>query len=269
MPVFWFALSFVTIINWQHAVLAFLLIHVLLYPSSNGYNSYMDRDTDSIGGIENPMQPTRELFYTTIVLDIAGTLLSLFISWQFSLGFILYIFFSRMYSYRGIRLKRFPIIGYITVIINQGALIFAMVYFAAELNGNHPVPLQGLTASAFLIGGFYPITQIYQHRSDAKDNVKTISMLLGKRGTFIFCAIMYAIAFSLLFFYYQQENKLGSFFVLQIFFVPVVVYFIRWMLQVWKNENYADYKNTMRMNVLAGTCTNLAFITLIIIQKIG
>jgi len=79
MPVFWFALSFVTIINWQQAVLAFLLIHVLLYPSSNGYNSYMDRDTDSIGGIENPMQPVRELFYTTIVLDIAGILLSLLI----------------------------------------------------------------------------------------------------------------------------------------------------------------------------------------------
>lgn len=269
MPVFWFALSFVNIINWQHAFIAFLLIHVLLYPSSNGYNSYMDRDTGSIGGVETPMQPTRELFYTTIVMDATGILLSFFISWQFALGFIIYILFSRLYSYRGIRLKRFPVIGYLTVIINQGALMFAVVYSAAERSSNSSIPLQALIASAFLIGGFYPITQIYQHKDDAKDGVQTISMLLGKRGTFIFCACMYAIAFSLLFLYYQNENKLGSFFVLQIFFVPVVVYFIKWMLQVWKNETYADFKNTMRMNLLAGTCTNLAFITLIILQQIG
>ena len=269
MPVFWFALSFVNNINWLHATIAFLLIHVLLYPSSNGYNSYMDRDTESIGGVENPMQPIKELFYSTVAMDAAGILLSFFISWQFATGFIIYIFFSRIYSYRGIRLKRFSVVGYLTVIINQGALVFAMVYFAADRNANPAIPLEGLTASAFLIGGFYPITQVYQHKADAKDGVQTISMLLGKRGTFIFCACMYAVAFSILFLYYEQQNKLGSFFVLQIFFVPVAVYFIRWMLQVWKNETCADFKHTMRMNMLAGTCTNLAFITLIILQQIG
>ena len=51
-----------------------------------------------------------------------------------------------------------------------------------------------IIGAAFLIGGFYPITQVYQHEADEKDEVKTISMLLGKKGTFIFCSIMYAIA---------------------------------------------------------------------------
>ena len=269
MPVFFFALSFVTDVNWMHTIIAFVVIHLLLYPSSNGYNSYMDRDTESIGGIKNPMQPTKQLFTATVLMDISAVIISLFISWQFASALVLYILCSRMYSYRGIRLKRFPVIGYLTVILNQGALIFAMVYYAANNAVETAVPLQGLIASAFLIGGFYPITQIYQHTADAADDVKTISMLLGKKGTFLFCAVMYAIAFSILFFYYVQENKLSSFFILQIFFVPVVVYFIRWMLQVWKNESMANFKNTMRMNMLAGTCTNLAFITLIILQQIG
>jgi 1,4-dihydroxy-2-naphthoate octaprenyltransferase len=83
MPVFCFALSFVEPINWPQSILVFVLIHALLYPASNGYNSYMDRDTESIGGIKNPLQPTKQLFYTTLVLDILGTLLCLFISWQF------------------------------------------------------------------------------------------------------------------------------------------------------------------------------------------
>src|SRR3954452_21155152 len=67
MPVFWFAVSFVHDVNWSRALFAFVLIHILLYPSSNGYNSFMDRDTESIGGIKKPMQPTRQLFYVTII----------------------------------------------------------------------------------------------------------------------------------------------------------------------------------------------------------
>src|SRR5690348_13274960 len=269
MPVFWFAVSFVNEINWFRLALAFLLIHVLLYPSSNGYNSFMDRDTESIGGIEKPMQPTKQLFYTTVVMDIAGLIISFFISWLFAAGFAFYIICSRMYSYRRIRLKRFAILGYFVVILNQGALIFAMTYHAASQNLNAEIPLQGMIAAAFLIGGFYPITQIYQHRSDAEDGVQTISMMLGKKGTFIFCAVMYGIAFSILFVYYKQENKLFDFFVLQIFFIAVIIYFLQWMLKVWKNETFADFKHTMRMNMLASTCTNFAFITLILIKQFG
>ena len=269
MPVFFFALSFVREINIANTILAFFIIHILLYPASNGYNSYMDRDTESIGGIEKPMQPTKELFYTTVAMDVAGIILSFLIAWWFACSLLVYIICSRMYSYRGIRLKRFPVIGYLTVITNQGALIFAMVYFAAESNTDTPFPFIALTASSFLIGGFYPVTQVYQHKADKKDGIKTISMLLGKRGTFIFCGIMYAIAFTLLFIQYRDTNNINSFFVLQVFFVPVVFYFIKWLAEVWKNEAAANFKNTMRMNILAGTCTNLAFITLIIMNHIG
>jgi 1,4-dihydroxy-2-naphthoate polyprenyltransferase len=41
------------------------------------------------------------------------------------------------------------------------------------------------------------------------------------------------------------------------------------MLQVWRNESRADFKHTMRMNMLASTCTNFAFITLILQQHLG
>jgi 1,4-dihydroxy-2-naphthoate octaprenyltransferase len=269
MPVFWFAVSFVHDINLPRTLFAFVLIHVLLYPSSNGYNSFMDRDTESIGGLEKPMQPTKQLFYATVMMDIAGLLLSFFISWQFAAGFAFYIHCSRMYSYRGIRLKRFAITGYLIVILNQGTLIFAMAYHAASKNLSMLIPLQGMIAAAFLIGGFYPITQIYQHKADAEDGVKTLSMMMGKKGTFIFCAVMYTIAFSILFLYYREENRLIDFLVLQIFFIAVIVYFVKWLLQVWNNEAMADFKHTMRMNILASTCTNFAFITLILLQHFG
>lgn len=269
MPVFWFALSFVNNIHWPRALLIFALLHLLLYPSSNGYNSYMDRDTSSIGGIKNPMQPTKQLFYVTVVMDVVAACISLLISTWFAAVFVVYIICSRLYSYRGIRLKRFAVLGYLTVIINQGAITFFMVFHGASKNLRTDIPWDGVVAAAFLIGGFYPITQVYQHKVDREDNVETLSRKLGIRGTFIFCAIMYSIAFTILFFHYRQMNELKPFFILQIFFIPVLVYFLRWLAQVWHNESLADFKHTMQMNWLASTFTNLGFITLIILQHIG
>jgi len=265
MPVYWFALSFVPHINRAHAVLVFIILHVLVYPSSNGYNSYMDRDEGSIGGLEKPMQPTKQLFYITVLMDVLALLLSCFISSFFTIGLLIYIVFSRMYSYRGIRLKRFAVLGYLTVILNQGTLVFLLVYHGSGQNLSTVFPWQGWVAAAFLIGGFYPITQVYQHKADAGDGVKTISMLLGKRGTFIFCGIMYAIAFALLYHYFSAKNQLLQFLILQIFFIPVIVVFTQWMLAVWKDEKEASFKRMMHMNIVAGTCTSLAFITLLIL----
>jgi 1,4-dihydroxy-2-naphthoate polyprenyltransferase len=269
MPVFWFALSFVEQINIVKTVFAFVVLHLVVYPSSNGYNSYMDRDETSIGGIRDPLQPTKQLYIVTVVMDAVALFLSSFISVLFAVCILCYILCSRLYSYRGIRLKRLPIVGYITVILNQGALTFFMVYHAANRDVNAHAPVAGLIAAAFLIGGFYPITQVYQHESDKKDGVTTVSMLLGKKGTFIFCAALYAIAFAILLWYYMTQNRVGWFGILQIFFVPVLVYFVWWFTRVVKNDKAADYKHTMQMNWIASTCTSLAFITLIFLNQFG
>lgn len=228
----------------------------------------MDRDTGSIGGIEKPMQPTNQLFVFTVIMDVLAVLLSLFISQLTAICIFIYIMFSRLYSYRKIRLKQYAIIGYLTVILNQGGLIFFTVFHASDKDANAVAPWIGIGCSTLLIGGFYPITQIYQHKDDAADKVKTISILLGKKGTFIFCAVVYAVAFSLLFAYFYSLNKLFLFGILLLFFLPVLVYFAVWFLRVNKNTGYADFKHTMRMNKIASACTNLAFITLLILNQL-
>jgi 1,4-dihydroxy-2-naphthoate octaprenyltransferase len=263
LPVFLFALGQVPDINITHAILIFCILHLLVYPSSNGYNSYMDRDEGSIGGIKNPLQPTRQLFIVSVIMDIIAILLSLFISYWFVICIIAYILASRAYSYRGIRLKKYPFIGYMTVVLFQGSVTFFMVYHGSDINKTLAVPPAGMAAAGLLIGGFYPLTQIYQHEADKKDGVKTISAMLGYRGTFIFTAIIYTLAMSLLawlFFSSQQQNK---FYVLATIMIPILVYFFVWAGKVWRNVQAADFSNTMRMNLLASLCTNLAFVTLL------
>jgi 1,4-dihydroxy-2-naphthoate octaprenyltransferase len=263
-PLYFFALAQVPDINWGKAVLIFFILHFLIYPASNGYNSYMDRDTESIGGLEKPPLPSRQLFLITIVLDIVGVLLSFLISPWFGGGMLLYIGASKAYSYRGIRLKKYPFIGYLTVIIFQGAATFWLVYHGSSIQQTLMVPWEGLAICFLLIGGFYPLTQIYQHRQDLEDGVSTISYRLGYTGTFIFCAVLYLLAFLLIALWYTEKKQLANLIMIQIFFIPIIVYFVWWFLGVRKNRSAANFKNTMRMNWLASACTNAAFILLLI-----
>lgn len=267
MPVYWLALSQVESINNYRAILVFVILHLLVYPASNGYNSYMDKDTGSIGGIKNPKQPTRQLFYASVFLDIVALISSLMVSWWFFAGILAFITASRAYSYRGIRLKQYPVIGYLTVIIFQGALVFFLVMHGSSNDKTLAVPLIGMIAASLLVGGFYPLTQIYQHMQDKEDGVTTLSYKLGYRGTFIFTAIIYALAMTALGVYLALNLELQYFFIIQIFLAPVLVYFSWWFYKVYHDTREANFKNTMRMNMLASFFTNAAFIFLFLTEK--
>ncbi|MEO6538005.1 MAG: UbiA family prenyltransferase [Ferruginibacter sp.] len=267
MPVYWFSLSQVASIHTRDALIIFFLLHCLVYPASNGYNSYMDRDTGSIGGLKNPLPPTKQLFYLTVVMDVAALLLSLMISIYFFTGILAFILASRAYSYRGIRLKQYPIFGYLTVIVFQGAVIYFLVKHGSSNIKTLHVPALPMIAASLLVGGFYPLTQIYQHEQDKADGVSTLSYLLGYKGTFIFTAVIYILAICSLALYFGNNLELDRFFLIQIFMFPVLVYFFWWFYKVARNIKEANFTNTMRMNILASACTNAAFITVFIIEK--
>jgi 1,4-dihydroxy-2-naphthoate octaprenyltransferase len=269
MPVYWFALSQVIPRDWGRALLIFFILHVLVYPASNGYNSYMDRDTSPIGGVEHPLQPTRQLFLVTMWMDVLAVLLGLFLGLYVAAGLLVYILASRAYSYRGIRLKKYPFAGWLTVVSCQGALVFFLVYYSS-----HPViagslslraPAEAMLASSLLLGGFYPLTQVYQHAEDRQDGVRTLSMVLGYRGSFIFAAVLYTLAFLVLACYFFPTLQITEFYVLATCMLPVVVYFGIWAVKVWKDPAQANYANTIRMNLLGSICANLGFISVLVI----
>ena len=87
LPVFLFALSQVPEINWTDALIVFFVLHILVYPSSNGYNSYMDRDASPIGGLKNPSPPSRQLFYVTVIMDIIAVVIACVVSFYFDAVF--------------------------------------------------------------------------------------------------------------------------------------------------------------------------------------
>jgi 1,4-dihydroxy-2-naphthoate polyprenyltransferase len=264
LPVYLFALSQLHELNWSRAALIFIILHLLVYPSSNGYNSYMDHDETPIGGIRNPMQPTKELFYVTVAMDIIALVLSLYINFAFFLCISLYILASRAYSYRRIRLKKYPILGFLTVFIFQGALIFFATFFTLQTTQEINVPILPCVISSLLIGALYPLTQIYQHEEDKKDGVISISYLLGKRLTFVFSMLLFLAATFLFYLRFHQQDELKYFYWYLAIMLPVVLFFLYWMMQVWKNEEAASFRNSLLMNVLSTLCTTVFFIILIV-----
>lgn len=269
MPVYWFALGqVVENRSWGRALLIFFILHLLTFPSSNGYNSLQDRDTGPIGGVKNPLQPTRQLHWVTLTMDILALLLACLISIYFVAGLAIYMLASRAYSYRGIRLKKYPFTGWLTVVACQGALIFFIVYQGshqpAALQESLKAPAEAMIACSLLLGGFYPLTQIYQHEADRKDGVKTMSMVLGYRGTFIFTGLIYLVAFLFLAHYFLLTFQIREFEVLATCMLPVIVYFFIWAVKVWRDPAQANFSNTMRMTLLASVCTNVSFIAILV-----
>jgi 1,4-dihydroxy-2-naphthoate polyprenyltransferase len=223
----------------------------------------MDRDETPIGGLKNPLQPTKELFYTTIVMDSLAVGISFFINKVFALCILLYILASRAYSYRRIRLKKYPVIGFLTVFIVQGAFIFFAVFQAVNNNAISDVPVVPCAVSSLLIGALYPLTQIYQHEADKKDGVISISYLLGKKGTFVFSMLLFLSATFLLFLRFKQVNHVNYFYWYLLIMFPVVLFFLYWMREVWSNGDAANFRNSLWMNILSTICTTIFFIILI------
>jgi len=179
MPVFLFALSQANDVNWGKTILAFVILHLFIFPSSNGYNSYQDKDETSIGGLKHPPKVTENLFYATLFLDILGILCGLIISVYFSLFVLIFVLMSRAYSYRNLRLKKYAVIGFLTVFVFQGGFVYLMASAAITsfnigqfFTFNH---LLCMSIASLFIGSIYPLTQIYQHEADKKDGVISIN----------------------------------------------------------------------------------------------
>ncbi len=265
LPVYLFALGISPNFTEQSLLWSFVIIHLLLYPASNGYNSYFDKDEKSIGGLKNPPPVSKSLFYTSLILDLIAIILAYFkISLLFSVMILIYGLVSKAYSHPLIRLKKYPIIGWLTVGIFQGFFTFLMSYVAINnfemenlLRAKVLIPA---SLSSLILLGSYPMTQIYQHEEDAKHGDKTISRLLGIKGTFIFVQIVFAFAALGYFLYFKSIHNVNYGFTFVLSLLPVILFFMWWFVCSWKDATKVNYSNTMWLNFISATCLNGFFI---------
>jgi len=264
MPVFLFALSISPNINWWKALFAFISLHAFIYPASNGFNSYYDKDEKSIGGVEKPLPVSRELLNASLIFDLIGINIGFLVGWEFAIVLLIYGLISKAYSYPAVRLKKYPFISLLTIAVFQGSFVFLATYMAVNQTTIQqlfeiPVLMPACLSSAMLLGS-YPMTQVYQHEEDSKRGDITMSLWLGIKGTFLYTMNVFGLTtIGFAYFYYTYFGLLEAVsFALAL--LPVLVFFFSWFLKVLKDKGNANFKNTMQLNLISAVCLNVFYV---------
>lgn len=268
LPVFLFAVAVCQAELNVNFLLVFVILHFLVYPASNGFNSYFDKDEGSIGGLKKPPKVTKELYLVATIMDIVALALSFFLSTPFGVMILVYIAVSRAYSHPAVRIKKYPVFGWLITGIFQG--YFTLLLVTVALTGIHPITLPvsyhwAGVISTLLLFGSYPMTQVYQHEEDSKRGDQTISLKLGILGTFHFTGLLFTIATAGFFMYFLTYHRVELVYLYLVCSGPVLLFFGWWYWQVRQDEAQANFDNTMRLNGLS----SLSFITFFLLWWLG
>jgi 1,4-dihydroxy-2-naphthoate octaprenyltransferase len=265
LPIFLFSVGISPNLNADRLLWTFVILHFFLYPASNGFNSYFDKDKGSIGGLKNPPPVSKGLYVLALTFDaIAIALAFVKISWPFAVMVLVYGIASKVYSHPSTRLKRYPVGGWLFTGFFQGFFTVLMCYMG--INNFDWLPAltpkmitAGILATAMLLAN-YPMTQIYQHDEDASRGDITMSLKLGIRGTFYFTALFFGLAVAGFVYFFNAFDYSKYILPFLLSMAPVLVFFNIWFVRAYRNPALANYANTMWLNFISGTCLNAFFI---------
>lgn len=269
LPIYTFSLCFTSNIDWLRALTVFIILHFFVYPGSNSYNSYMDKDQGSIGGLKKPPPISRKLYHASIICDFLGLLASFSLDPYLGFAILIYILASKAYSWHGIRIKKYGTFSWLFVLFFQGAFTYFLVNFFSSgqdfQNWLSPLNLLGMLIASLFIGAYYPLTQVYQHREDISRGDKTISSILGIRGTFLFSFLILISANVLLLYFLSHFYSVQFFVIYSTFIYPVALYFFNWYFDVIRDPAHASFERTMQLNNLSAICMSSCFLILMLL----
>jgi 1,4-dihydroxy-2-naphthoate octaprenyltransferase len=266
LPVFLFSLAFVEDLDIGRTALVFIILHLFLYPSSNAYNSYYDKDEGSIGGLKHPPKVDKGLLYLSLVFLAVSLVLGWIIHLAFGSMLLVYSLVSMAYSHPSIRIKKYPYGSWLIAGFFQGCFTFVMAYSGLTLSGwenfaQAPLLVPGLLTT-LLLWSAYPLTQVYQHQEDGKRGDRTLSLSLGVQGTFVFSSIWFLISGGAFTWYFvEMRDQVWALWGFLAAMSPVLLYFTIWFFFIRRDEErHASYGWTMWMNRISAIALNGFFL---------
>lgn len=179
-------------LNWQ-LLIAYLSFHLFLYAGGTALNSVYDRDEGPVGGLAHPPPPPKYLLEFSLAWQLIGFLLALSVNVTVAAIYFVMFWMSVAYSHPHLRLKGHPLGALATIMLGQGIFPFYAGWATARgslQGGIEFVPIVAALAATLIIGGMYPLTQIYQLDADAERGDLTSARFLGVQNSFrlaLFC----------------------------------------------------------------------------------
>jgi 4-hydroxybenzoate polyprenyltransferase len=143
--------------------------------------------------MEHPPEAGPWLLPGGVAIQIVGLALAPLVSLAFFATCLAFAILGVLYSRPVPRFKARPWPSLFTVMIGQGMLgaiagacAVTDATFGRELAG-------GVLGAAFLVGGLYPISQVFQMEEDRARGDRTLALALGRRGTVRVASALFAL----------------------------------------------------------------------------
>lgn len=272
MPIFFFAFTFSESIDYLKALQFFLIFFLLVVPASYGYNSYMDDDITPVGGLRHPPKPKPELWWVCMAMNLVSISYVFFMDTILGILIALYVGVSIAYSMPHIRLKKYGFIGAFFVSLFQGLFLFGMVFLFCQtqdfLQAMNQVNLRiPSIISTLMVLANFPLTQVYQHKVDKGNGEKSLSMILGKRGTFEFAFIIQGIIIGVFGYHLISTNQSHLFYLYMCFIFPVLAFLFWWAMKVWADATQANFRYAHIYLYIYTTAMMLYFLVVFLVRS--
>lgn len=170
---------------------AYIAFHIFGYAGGTALNSYYDRDTGPVGGLAHPPPVPPHLLEFSLIWQGIGFLLTLTLNATVASIYFVMFWMSLAYSHPRTRWKGKPITALLTVMIGQGILPFYAGWATATgsiATGLNLTAIIAAFSATLIVGGLYPLTQIYQLDQDSYRGDLTVARRLGINASFRFAS---------------------------------------------------------------------------------
>jgi 1,4-dihydroxy-2-naphthoate octaprenyltransferase len=108
--------------------------------------------------------------------------------------------------------------------------------------------------SSLLVAINIPLTQVYQHKVDAAKGERSLSLLLGKRGTFEYVALLYVVVIIWMGKFLIGSGQSHFFYLFLCCLFPIITFLIWWARKIWSDPTQATYRYAkIYLNVYVGS----------------
>jgi 1,4-dihydroxy-2-naphthoate octaprenyltransferase len=265
-------------IPWGHVLLAYLIIHVLLYGGMNAFNSYYDRDEGPIGALLEPPPVDRVLLVVSLICKAAALAGGLLLDLHFGLLVALGIALSAAYSHPIWRWKERPLSAAVCIFVGQGVLGVLWGYVAARSGAGRPAGLAGiwppgllgalgvLSVAAWTLG-FYPLTGVYQIGTDGARGIRTLAVALGVTGCFLFAAAIASLGGLGVWLLLYSRGAYLAMAISACYMIGAAYYTWRWYSAFGALSTRDNQRRLMRLSYMNGLLFSVLFLALIVLSN--
>ncbi len=228
-----------------------LILHLLIYPASNGLYNYFDQRKGIISGVRRIKPASVLTLVVSLIFLIVGILLSLKVGANYFYAVLIFSVLSFLFALPSTGIKTKPFYGILIVSISYGLVGFIAGWVcASDLSGLKDLfYISAALSSAGFVAGFYTLSLVYRVSEDSEKTGDLFVEKLGPAGVFRFTEIIFPISGLL-----AAIAVAGKFTLYEL--IGVILYFLIWFLVIdrfklnfYLQKEAQNYRTIMNFNL--------------------